>query len=84
MKETMILAIMALFAGVSILVGIVLFLRRWRGSGNLSMPTGAIAEAEVLVACGRKAEAIALLEGALRANPARRDIAHKLRELKRD
>jgi Tfp pilus assembly protein FimV len=42
-----------------------------------------IAEAAVYVAYGRKNQAIALLEEALRHNPAREDIATKLRELKR-
>jgi len=82
MNEKILLATLSLLAIVLFVVGIYLFLQRWRSTGNLSAQVGVIAEAEVLVAYGQKAQAIAMLENALRANPAREDVARKLRELR--
>ncbi|MCL2829153.1 MAG: hypothetical protein FWD77_00255 [Betaproteobacteria bacterium] len=83
MNEKILLLSLGLLAFVLILFGILLFLRRWRDAGNISAQVGAIAEAEVLIAYGQKAQAIAMLENILRDNPAREDIARKLRELRR-
>jgi Tfp pilus assembly protein FimV len=70
-----------LIVGIVVVLGFVIFKLSTTQKGN-DEALDPLAEAQVYVAYGRKNQAIELLEKALQQNPARADIATKLRELK--